>query len=66
MFARGLLHRVVTRIYFADEAGANATDPVLSGLAESARATLVAAREEDGYRFDVRLQGPDETAFFAV
>ncbi len=66
VFARGLLHRVVTRIYFADEAGANATDPVLSGLAESARATLVAAREEDGYRFDVRLQGPDETAFFAV
>ena len=66
VFARGLLHRVVTRIYFADEADANAADPVLSGLDESARATLVAAREEDGYRFDVRLQGPDETAFFAV
>ena len=66
MFARGLLHRVVTRIYFADEDAANAADPVLSGLDEAARATLVAAREEDGYRFDVRLQGPDETAFFAV
>ena len=66
VFARGLLHRVVTRIYFADEADANAGDRVLSGLDEPARATLVAAREEDGYRFDVRLQGPDETAFFAV
>jgi protocatechuate 3,4-dioxygenase alpha subunit len=66
VFARGLLHRVVTRIYFADEAEANAGDPVLSGLDEAARATLVAAPEGDGYRFDVRLQGPDETAFFAV
>jgi protocatechuate 3,4-dioxygenase alpha subunit len=66
VFARGLLHRVVTRIYFADEDEANAADPVLAGLDEAARATLVAAREEDGYRFDVRLQGPDETTFFAV
>jgi protocatechuate 3,4-dioxygenase alpha subunit len=66
VFARGLLHRVVTRIYFADEEEANAADPVLAGLDEPARATLLAAREEDGYRFDVRLQGPDETAFFAV
>jgi protocatechuate 3,4-dioxygenase alpha subunit len=39
---------------------------VLAGLDEAARATLVATREEDGYRFDVRLQGPDETTFFAV
>ena len=66
VFARGLLHHVVTRIYFADEADANAADPVLTALDEAARATLVAAREDDGYRFDVRLQGPDETAFFAV
>jgi protocatechuate 3,4-dioxygenase alpha subunit len=66
VFARGLLHRVVTRIYFPDEAEANAADPVLASLDEAARATLVAVREEDGYRFDVRLQGPDETVFFAV
>jgi protocatechuate 3,4-dioxygenase alpha subunit len=66
VFARGLLHRVVTRIYFDDEDGANAADPVLAGLDETARATLVAPREGDGYRFDVRLQGPDETVFFAV
>jgi protocatechuate 3,4-dioxygenase alpha subunit len=66
VFARGLLHRVVTRIYFADEEAANAADPVLAGLGAAERATLVAAREEDGYRFDVRLQGPDETTFFAL
>ncbi|MEA2247056.1 MAG: protocatechuate 3,4-dioxygenase, alpha subunit [Solirubrobacteraceae bacterium] len=66
VFARGLLHRVVTRIYFPDEAEANAADPVLTGLDETARATLVAVQEGDGYRFDVRLQGPDETVFFAV
>ena len=66
MFARGLLHRVVTRIYFADEEAANAADPVLAGLDEAARATLIAQREGDGYRFDVRLQGEDETVFFAL
>ena len=66
VFARGLLDRVVTRIYFPEETDANAADPVLSGLDDAARATLVAVREEDGYRFDVRLQGPDETVFFAV
>ena len=36
------------------------------GLDEAARATLIAAAEGDGYRFDVRLQGADETVFFAV
>jgi protocatechuate 3,4-dioxygenase, alpha subunit len=66
VFARGLLKHLFTRIYFADEEEANAADPVLGGLDEAGRATLVAAREEDGYRFDVRLQGPDETTFFAV
>ena len=45
VFARGLLHRVVTRIYFPDEDAANAADPVLSGLDEPARASLVAAQE---------------------
>jgi protocatechuate 3,4-dioxygenase alpha subunit len=66
VFARGLLNRVVTRIYFPEEEAANAADRVLSGLDEQARTTLVAVREEDGYRFDVLLQGPDETAFFSV
>jgi protocatechuate 3,4-dioxygenase, alpha subunit len=66
VFARGLLNRVVTRVYFADEADLNAADPVLAGLPDDRRATLLAAPDGDGYRFDVRLQGDDETVFFAV
>ena len=66
VFARGLLHRVVTRLYFADEEQANAADPVLAGLPDAVRATLIAAREDDGYRLDIHLQGPDETVFFAL
>jgi protocatechuate 3,4-dioxygenase alpha subunit len=62
LFARGLLHWVMTRIYFPEDA--HEADPVLSGLSEAERDTLIAVREEDGYRFDVRLQGPDETVFF--
>ena len=66
VFARGLLKRAVTRIYFPDEEAANAADPVLSRLDEAARATLVAVPEDDGLRFDIRLQGPGHTTFFAV
>jgi protocatechuate 3,4-dioxygenase, alpha subunit len=64
VFARGLLDRVVTRIYFSDEADANDTDPVLCSVPEDRRGTLVAQRTADGYRFDVRLQGDGETVFF--
>jgi protocatechuate 3,4-dioxygenase alpha subunit len=63
VFARGLLNRCVMRIYFADEAEANANDPVLASVPEDRRATLVAERTDDGYRLDVRLQGEDETVF---
>ena len=66
IFARGLLHQVVTRVYFADEAQANAADPILAGLDEDARTTLVAQRGADGYELDIHLQGPHETTFFAV
>jgi protocatechuate 3,4-dioxygenase alpha subunit len=66
VFARGLLDRVVTRVYFADEAAANAGDPVLTGLTEQQRATLVAQPTDDGYRLDIHLQGEDETVFFAL
>jgi protocatechuate 3,4-dioxygenase alpha subunit len=66
LFARGLLHQVVTRLYFADEGQANAADPVLAGLDEDACATLVAQPCADGYELDVHLQGPHETTFFAV
>ena len=66
VFARGLLKHVVTRLYFPDEATANAEDPVLSSLGDDARATLVAVQEDGGVRFDIRLQGPGQTTFFAV
>jgi protocatechuate 3,4-dioxygenase alpha subunit len=66
LFARGLLNRVVTRVYFADEAEANASDPVLGAVDPDARGTLLARPSDDGYVFDVRLQGADETVFFAV
>ena len=66
VFARGLLKRLVTRLYFPDEAEANAADPVLSGLDEAERATLVAQPEDGGLRFDIRLQGDGQTTFFAV
>ena len=67
VFARGMLDRVVTRIYFADEAEANAADPVLTSLPTDAdRATLVAERTDNGYRLDIRLQGDHETVFFRL
>ncbi|WP_017540259.1 protocatechuate 3,4-dioxygenase subunit alpha [Nocardiopsis halophila] len=67
VFARGMLHRTVTRVYFPDEAEANAVDPVLSSLdSPEERATLIAQETEDGYRFDIRLQGEGETVFFDI
>jgi protocatechuate 3,4-dioxygenase alpha subunit len=66
VFARGILDRVVTRIYFADEAEANAEDAVLRGLSEDQRRTLIAVPTDDGYRLDIHLQGERETVFFAV
>jgi protocatechuate 3,4-dioxygenase alpha subunit len=66
LFARGLLHRTVTRIYFADEEAANAADPTLARVPAPRRGTLLARPVADGYRFDLHLQGPDETVFFAV
>jgi protocatechuate 3,4-dioxygenase alpha subunit len=68
VFARGLLDRVVTRIYFADEEGANAADPLLSSIAARLReASLIAKPESAGvFRFDIRLQGDGETVFFDV
>ncbi len=66
VFARGLLKHQFTRVYFPDEAEANAADPVLAGLPEQERALLVAEPEGDGLRFDIRMQGDDATVFFAV
>lgn len=68
VLARGLLHRLVTRLYFPDEVEANASDPVLCSIPDSTlRGTLVAVADEDGtLLFDIRLQGDRETAFFTV
>jgi protocatechuate 3,4-dioxygenase, alpha subunit len=67
VFARGLLKRLVTRIYFPDEAEANAEDPVLSSIEDPEhRRTLVARDEGGALRFDIRLQGENQTAFFDV
>jgi protocatechuate 3,4-dioxygenase alpha subunit len=66
VFARGLLRQVLTRMYFPDQEAANAADPLLSGMDDDARATLVAEPDGDAFRFDVRLQGDRQTVFFAV
>jgi protocatechuate 3,4-dioxygenase alpha subunit len=67
VFARGLGKRLVTRLYFPDEAAANAADPLLSSIEDaSARATLVARDEAGMLRFDIRLQGEGETCFFQI
>jgi protocatechuate 3,4-dioxygenase alpha subunit len=67
VFARGMLIHAMTRIYFSDEP-ANAGDPVLSSVEPERQHTLIATREQsDGspvYRFDIRMQGEDETVFF--
>ncbi len=69
VFSRGLLNHAVTRLYFEDEPS-NAEDPVLQCVPAERRATLLARRESDGamtvYRFDIVLQGANETAFFNV
>ena len=67
VFARGLLDRVPTRIYFGDEEAANAADPLLASLDPDRRATLIATLEPGGgYRFDIHLQGDDETVFLRL
>jgi protocatechuate 3,4-dioxygenase, alpha subunit len=67
-FARGLLKPVLTRIYFPDEAEANAADPVLRAISDDGeRATLIAAPAgRANYRFDIRLQGDAQTVFFTT
>ncbi|MFT4131442.1 protocatechuate 3,4-dioxygenase subunit alpha [Labrys sp. (in: a-proteobacteria)] len=65
--ARGINLGLHTRLYFADEAEANAEDPVLARIEHRHRvATLVAAREGDAYIFDIHLQGEHETVFFDI
>ncbi len=76
IFARGLLQRLVTRIYFSDEEELNSSDPVLAGLGGPSLVSRLVAIRQPGrqpggparastFRFDIRLQGDQETVFFA-
>lgn len=65
--ARGINIGLHTRMYFADEAAANAEDPVLGRIEHKVRVgTLVAAKTGDAYSFDIHLQGERETVFFDI
>jgi protocatechuate 3,4-dioxygenase, alpha subunit len=69
VYARGMLLHLYTRIYLGGEAG-NATDPVLALVPLDRRATLIAERAHCNgsavYRFDIHLQGDNETVFFDI
>lgn len=64
--ARGINVGLQTRMYFPDEADANAKDPILTRIEHQNRVpTLIAKKTGDGsYRFDIFLQGENETVFF--
>ena len=65
--ARGINIGLHTRMYFPDEAGANAEDPLLARIEHKDRlATLIAAKEGSVYTFDVHLQGDRETVFLDI
>jgi protocatechuate 3,4-dioxygenase alpha subunit len=65
VFARGLLRHLISRVYFDGEAG-NGSDAVLNGIPAERRATLIAQADgKDVFRWNVILQGADETVFFA-
>jgi protocatechuate 3,4-dioxygenase, alpha subunit len=64
-FCRGLLRRLVTRIYFPVEEG-NSEDFALSLVEASRRHTLVAKKCGQGFEWNIVLQGRDETAFFDI
>jgi protocatechuate 3,4-dioxygenase alpha subunit len=63
VLGRGLLKRLVTRLYFAG-APENDADPILDLVPPDRRPTLMARRDGAAWRFDIVLGGPDETVFF--
>lgn len=69
VFARGMLRHLYTRIYFGD-GNTNADDPVLALVPKDRRSTLIAQRQRNSdalvYKFDLRLQGDEETVFFEI
>jgi protocatechuate 3,4-dioxygenase alpha subunit len=64
IFARGLLQRLVTHVYFADEPESNGADATLAAVPPDRRGRLFATPVPGGYRFDIVLQGEEETPFF--
>jgi protocatechuate 3,4-dioxygenase alpha subunit len=69
VYSRGMLRQIYTRMYFPDQA-ANAADTVLGLVPTDRKATLIAKKESRGgqtvYRFDIRVQGDNETVFFDI
>jgi len=69
IYSRGMLRQVYTRLYFSDEAANNA-DPILALVPKDRRGTLIAHKESRQgrtlYRFDIRVQGANETVFFDI
>lgn len=66
VMARGVLTRLITRLYFDDE-DATASDAILQLVPQERRQTLIARMVDTAtYRFDIRLQGSGETVFFDV
>lgn len=64
VFARGVMHRLFTRAYLPGAGGLDA-EPLLAGLDSERRATLVAEADDQGFVFDIRLQGEGETVFLS-
>ena len=64
VFMRGMLKHLATRIYFPDEAAANAEDPILKLVPAARRATLIASKSGKALEWNIVLQGKNETVFF--
>lgn len=69
ILARGILERLYTRLYFPENADANAADPILTLVDEARRELLVAEKTDDGYHLTIHVQHEDpakETPFFKL
>ena len=68
LFARGMLERLYTRLYFPEDTDAHASDPVLSAVPEADRPKLIAEKTDRGYHLTIHVQNTEgrETPFFAL
>lgn len=69
VFARGMLERLYTRLYFPENTAANSTDPVLQAVEEQRRHLLVAEATDTGYAMTINVQhvqADQETPFFRI